>query len=305
MSCTGSQTTARLWRGWIRGMCPWPGIVCLAVLATDLWIGKYLTYPTDVWPNRPVENFLTFINYTQIKKLPFRLDVFYVLKYDSRGTAPGESGTGNLLSHAIGIQAEGTAFDVLDAARTFAAQLGRYGSDTLRAFGANAKLGATAPVPWKPRLGVQYTWGSGDSDPTDGVHQTFDGVYGGRDIFFYGYQNLFFWANLRDAEVDFSVKPWRGLTFNVEYHHFNLDQPRDAWYTTGLKAYRRDPTAGSGTTLGDELDARVVLSLWNHLELMTGYGRFFPGGFVRATDASAPANWYLAQAAYSWGKERT
>jgi hypothetical protein len=118
------------------------------------------------------------------------------------------------------------------------------------------------------------------------------------------YLNLFFWANLRDAELDFSVKPWRGLTLYVEYHHFNLDQAKDAWYTTGLKAYRRDPTGGSGTTLGDELDARVVWSLWNHLELMAGYGRFFPGGFVRATGASAPANWYFAQAAYSWLKER-
>ncbi len=269
-------------------------------LETDLWVGKYLTYQTDVWPDRPVENFLTFVDYTQIKKLPFRLDVFYVLKYDSSGTTAGESGTGNLLSHTVGIQAEGTAFDVLDAGGTFAAQLGRYGGDVVRAFGANVKLAATVPVSWRPRLAAQYTWGSGDSDPTDGVHQTFDGVYGGRDIFFYGYLNLFFWANIRDAELDFSVKPWHGLTLFVEYHRFNLDQAKDAWYTTSLKAYRRDPSGSSGTTLGDELDARVALSLWNHLELMAGYGRFFPGGFASATGASAPANWYFAQTAYSW-----
>jgi hypothetical protein len=188
----------------------------------------------------------------------------------------------------------------MDGGGTFAAQVGRYGRDTLRAFGANGKLGATAPVSWKPRLGVQYTWGSGDSDPTDGFHGIFDGVYGGRDIFFYGYLNLFFWANLCDAEVDFSVKPWRGFTFYVEYHHFNLDQATDAWYSTGLKAYRRDPMGASGTTLGDELDTRVVLSLWNHLELTAGYGRYFPGGFARATGSAAPANWTFAQAAYSW-----
>jgi len=188
---------------------------------------------------------------------------------------------------------EDVVFVVLTGRVTFHA-------DGLRAFGANAKLGATVPVSWKPRLGVQYTWGSGDSNPTDGVHETFDGVYGGRDIFFYGYLNLFFWANLRDAELDFSAKPWRGVTLNVEYHHFNLDQANDAWYTTGLKVARRDISGASGTTLGDEFDARVALSLWNHLELMAGYGRFFPGEFVRTTGASAPANWYFAQAAYSW-----
>jgi hypothetical protein len=79
-----------------------------------------------------------------------------------------------------------------------------------------------------------------------------------------------------------------------------LPIPREASSPRGwLKAYRRDPTGGSGTTLGDELDARVNLILWNHLDLMAGYGRFFPGGFVKATDASAPANCF-AQAAYSW-----
>jgi hypothetical protein len=271
-----------------------------AWLEPDLWVGKYLQYKTDVWPNRPIGNFLTFVNYTQIKRLPFRLDLFYILKYDSSRKTAGESGTGNLLSHTLGGQAKGTGFDVLDASATFAAALGRYGQDTLRAFGANGGLGVTAPVAWKPRLGVQYTWGSGDSNPTDGVHGTFDGVYGGRDIFFYGYLNLFFWANLRDAEVDCSIKPKRSLTFYVEHHHFTLDQPTDAWYTTGLKAFRRDPDGRSGLTLGDELDCRVAWTLWSHLELMGGCGRFFPGAFVKNTGPASPANWYFAQAAYSW-----
>jgi hypothetical protein len=240
------------------------------------------------------------VNYTQIKRLPFRLDEFYVLNYDRSGKIAGESGSGNLLSHTVGVQAEWTAFDVLEGSATCAAQLGRYGRDTLRAFGANGRLGVTAPVTWKPRVGVQYTWGSGDSNPSDGVHGAFDGVYGGRDIFFYGYLNLFFWANLRDAEIDFSIKPQRGLVFYAEYHHFTLDQSTDAWYTTGFKAYRRDADGRSGSTLGDEIDFRVAWTLWNHLELMGGYGRFFPGAFVKNTGPASPANWYFAQAAYSW-----
>jgi hypothetical protein len=267
---------------------------------TDAWVGKYLTYKSDVWPNRDVDRFLTFVAYTHLKELPFRLDLFYVLKHDTSGTAAGESGTGNLLSHTVGLQAEGYAFDLLDASATFAAQFGRYGRDLLRAYGASGKLGLTLPVPGKPRFGGQYTWGSGDSNPTDGVHGTFDGVYGGRDIYFYGYLNLFFWANLRDAEIDLSAKPHRALELFVEYHHFRLDQPTDAWYTTGLKAYRRDAAGRSGTALGDELDIRATWTLWNHLELMGGYGRFFPGSFVKDTGPAAAANWFFVQTAYSW-----
>jgi hypothetical protein len=110
----------------------------------------------------------------------------------------------------------------------------------------------------------------------------------------------FFWANLKDAEIDLSCKPHRAVAVNVEYHDFALDDPTDAWYTTGFKAYRRDPTGRSGTTLGKELDFRVVWTLWRHLELMGGYGRFFPGGFVKSTGPAAPANWYFVQSAYSW-----
>jgi hypothetical protein len=266
----------------------------------DAWVGKYLTYKSDVWPDRDIDHFLTFVCYAHVKELPFRLDFFYVLKRDSGGKVAGESGIGNLISHTIGLQVEGHAFDVLDASATFAAQLGRYGNDTLRAFGASGKLGVTLPVAGKPRLGGQYTWGSGDSNPTDGVHGTFDGVYGGRDIFFYGSLNLFFWANLIDAEIDFSLEPQPALAFYVEYHHFRLDQAADAWYTTGLKAYRRDPAGCSGTLLGGELDFRMVWTLWNHLELMGGYGRFFPGGFVMNTGFASPANWFFVQTAYSW-----
>ena len=267
---------------------------------TDAWVGKYLLYKTDVWPDRHIDHFQTFVAYTHLKELPFRLDLFYVLKHDTSGTAAGESGTGNLLSHTVGLQAEGRAFDLLDASATFAAQYGRYGGDLLRAYGASGKLGLTLPVAGKPRIGGQYTWGSGDSNPADGVHGTFDGVYGGRDIYFYGCLNLFFWANIRDAEVDFSVKPHPGIELFVEYHHFRLDQATDAWYTTGLNAYRRDPAGQSGTALGDELDFRATWTLWNHLELMGGYGRFFPGGFVEITGPASPANWFFVQATYSW-----
>jgi hypothetical protein len=132
------------------------------------------------------------------------------------------------------------------------------------------------------------------------VHGTFDGVYGGRDIFFYGYLNLFFWANLRDYEVDISARPRRALTGYLEAHHFALDQARDGWYTTGLQVARRDRTGRSGTTLGDEADARVAWAPSDHLELMAGLGRFFPGSFVAATGAASQANWYFGQTTYSW-----
>lgn len=131
------------------------------------------------------------------------------------------------------------------------------------------------------------------------MHQTFDGVYGGRDIFFYGYLNLFVWANPRDAGIDFSVTPHRALTGFVEFHHSALDRSADAWYTTSLKPYHRDPSGRSGSALGEELDLRVVWNASAHLELMAGCGRFFPGSFVSNTGPASSADWSFAQVTYS------
>ena len=269
-------------------------------VSSDLWMGDYLRYKSETWPDRSTPDFLTLVDYVQIRRLPVRLDVFYVLKHDASGRVVGESGTGDLLSHTLGVQAEGRALRRLDGSVTLAGQCGRYGQDQLRAFGASTRLGVTLPAAWTPRVGGQFTWGSGDRDPSDGVHGTFDGVYGGRDIFFYGYLNLFFWANLRDYEVDISARPRRALTGYLEAHHFALDQARDGWYTTGLQVARRDRTGRSGTTLGDEADARVAWAPSDHLELMAGLGRFFPGSFVAATGAASQANWYFGQTTYSW-----
>lgn len=266
----------------------------------DLWAGKYLTYKAEIWPNQAVDNPQTYVGYAHVKNLPARLELFYVLQHDRRRQTIGESGSGALAAHTFGLQAEGKPFEPMDAALTVAAQRGRHGADKLRAYGVSAKVGATASRAWQPRLGLQYTWGSGDEDPGDGIHGTFDGVCGGRDIFFYGYLNLFFWANLRDAQVDFRAKPTGGSAVHVEYHRFRLAQPRDAWYTTGLGAFRRDPLGTSGTHLGDELDVRVVTTLGSHLEIMSGFGRFSPGSFVKSTGPVAPATWFFVQTGYSW-----
>jgi len=267
---------------------------------TDLWIGKFLQYKTSVWPDRSVDNFSTFVTYAGLKNLPFRLDLFYVNKVDNREQVVGETGNGDLASSTVGIQAEGQVCGIVSGGATFVWQFGRYGGDEIRAFGANVKLGVTVPVAWKPQIGGQVTCGSGDHDPSDGIHGTFDGVYGGRDIYFYGYLNLFFWANLWDNELDLSVRPDRNLAIYLEYHHFALAQGRDAWYTTGLTAYRRDPTGQSGTSLGDELDFRISWTLWSHLEIMGGVGQFFPGAFVSHTGPANKASWCCLQMAYGW-----
>jgi len=273
----------------------------LRYLQLDLWAGRFVINLPQDWPNRWSDGPTAVVGYAKIRRLPLRLDLFYALKLDWRGQTVGESGTGNLQSHSVGFQLEGTLLEGLfDYGATFVTQLGRWGADRLLAFGANGKLGFVMPAPWRPRLGVQLTWGSGDRDATDGVHGTFDGVFGGADLSLYGQMNLFFWANLRDYEIDFAVWPAKGLKALVEYHFFTLDEANDAWYTTGLKPLRRDPTGAAGSELGHEIDVRIHWSPLAELALILGYSHFFPGRFVRATGRTAHADWVMLQAKYGF-----
>jgi len=266
----------------------------------DLWAGRYIENRPDEWPNRDFHDPTTFVAYVAAKGLPARLDVFYAFKYDDRGETRGESGLGYLRSHALGFQSQGTLAGPFDYSVTLVGQGGDYGDDRLEAGGANAALGATLSLPGQPRLAAQFTWGSGDRDPEDGRHGTFDGVWGGADLNFYGDLNLFYWANLRDYELDLHLRPCPEMRLFLEYHVFTLDESRDAWYTTGLKPLRRDVTGHSGMSLGSEVDFRATYAPFKGLEVMAGYGCFFPGSYVRRTGPAEEAQGVFLQVKYAF-----
>jgi len=269
-------------------------------LNLDLWVARPVENRPDKWPNHFAKAPTLAVAYLHTKTLPFRLDLFYAMKHDGTGTVQGEQRQGNLLSHALGFQMDGKALsDILDFSLTFVYEFGWRSDARLRAFGANVRLGATAPILTKPRLAFQFTWGSGDRDPQDGVYETFDGVLGGADIYFYGQMNLFFWANLRDYEADLHLHPAKPLELRLEYHYFTLDQAKDGWYTTGLKVLRRDKNGQSGIELGHEIDFRGAWKVAQGVELLFGYSHFFPGAFVRATGAHPEANWFMFQTTFS------
>ncbi len=264
------------------------------LLDVDAWVGRFIENRPDTWPNRAFPDPTAFVAYVSVKKLPVRLDFFYAARYDPSGDTRGEKGVGDLISHSPGFQSEGKFAGHFDYSATFVAQFGEYGKDRIEAFGAAAALGFTAPIPWKPRLAARFAWGSGDGNPGDGVHETFDGVFGGADRF-YGDLNLFFWSNLRDYELDLRIEPTGKLLIFAEYHYFTLDRSKDAWYTTGLRPLRRDITGASGARLGWELDLRAVWMPFRGFEIMVGYGIFEPGRFVRSTGKDDAAHGFFLQ----------
>jgi hypothetical protein len=156
-----------------------------------------------------------------------------------------------------------------------------------------------------PRVGLEYNFASGDSDPTDGKHETFDNLYPTNHKF-YGYMDFFSWQNLHDVRAIFTIKPTTRLSLAIEGHGFWLADTHDNLYNAGgvsrgaganANGFGRNPSYGS--FVGTELDVIAGYALTKFANLEAGYGHFFTGDYVDATwsnvGGSADADWIYMQ----------
>jgi len=194
-------------------------------------------------------------------------------------------------------------------------QGGRYAGDAINAFGVAVTAGYNVPPPLldgaELRAGVEYDYGSGDSDPTDGKRETFDPIYPFAHNF-HGSADLFSWKNGQDLMVKGTVElpRWEDVNpiwFEAQYHWFWLAGERDGWFNAGLGQIRRDPAGDSGRFVGNELDLHLKYTLVDlsapvaaapgrhRVWIWLGYTRFFPGEFVEETGDSPDRDFVYAQ----------
>ena len=244
--------------------------------------------------------FHTYGVYATLKELPFRVDLFYIKKESHGNYVIGSHGeTVDLDISSFGFYVDGKLRRRWDYRGTFAHTFGMRDHATVEAYGASARLGYTFDVPWKLRIGAEFSYGSGDPNPGSGRYQTFDGLFGAVDIT-YGRMNLFSWKNLHDYQVSLGIKPTKELGVSLDWHFFRLDKAKDAWYYGNGRPQRQDPTGAAGTELGQEIDLTAKYKCSEQLDLQAGYAHFFPGTFIRRTGPSRDADWAFAQLVYRY-----
>jgi len=233
--------------------------------------------------------------YAMLKNLPWRVDLFYLKKESHGNFVVGPHGETLALDvSTFGFYLDGKLHQRWDYGGTFAHSFGMRAHAGVEAYGLNARLGRTFALPWKPRIGFEFSYGSGDPDPTSGRHQTFDGLFGAIDRV-YGRMNLFAWMNLQDYQTSLSLEPGEKLDVRLDWHYFRLDKARDAWYYCNSRPQRWDPTGAAGSDLGHEIDLVVKYKCSRCLNLQAGYAHFFPGLFIQRTGPSPDADWAFVQ----------
>lgn len=95
------------------------------------------------------------------------------------------------------------------------------------AFGliAGYKFGLAIPI----RLGISLDHASGDRDPTDKKHQTFDNLYHTNHIF-YGNADQISWQNMSGASVDVTLWLVKQGWLKMAYWYFQRASGKDAFY---------------------------------------------------------------------------
>lgn len=240
--------------------------------------------------------------YGQITALPDHvLEPYFIVHHEHDRTIVDSKGRlDNYITYTAGTRFVGK-WSNLDYGVEGAGQWGHWGDDSHRAWAAHGRAGYTASmIPWKPRLGAEYNFASGDGDPTDNEHETFDNLFPTNHLH-YGYMDFMNWSNMHNLRLNLKVKPLEKLALIVDYHFFWLDQPTDAWRNAGGVPLRPvDPTGKSGDYLGREIDFTAKYTINKHLNVAGGVAKFFPSDYVRNTGAHDSPEWAFVQLALSF-----
>jgi hypothetical protein len=196
---------------------------------------------------------------------------------------------------AWGLRFKGLALKNIDYSFEAILERGSDGTNPIRAWGNTFGAGYRFdPVPLKPRVFWQYDYASGDKDPNDGVHGTFDTMFPtAHDRF--GITDLFGWQNIRTWRGGITVEPRRRWTVTAQFMDISLASAEDALYNTSGSAILRDTSGRSGTHVGQEFDVYTWLELNRHVNFGVGVGHLMPGGFLSALSKGPTYNYpYLA-----------
>ena len=233
--------------------------------------------------------------------LGLSLEPFSMTKRDTHRRYKGEDGrAGSLKAAYVGMRVYKRDLHGFDFDATYIREFGDFASDTIRAYGYHLLAAyAITSCSYHPRVSVEYSVGSGDKNPKDGRHETFDGAFGARDKM-YGRMNLFKWQNIRDAQINLELYPRKWMYLKAEFHKFWLDEKRDGW-SLNPKLYR-DKSGNSGDEVGKEFDLVCRFNLPKGNQIQTGYGHFWPDEFAKKLASDKQANWFFLQWQYkfSW-----
>jgi hypothetical protein len=179
-----------------------------------------------------------------------------------------------------GVRGDGPLPRRFDYTFETALQAGKSGDDDHRAWAGYYIVGyKLTPGQLSPRLFVNYSYATGDSQQGDGQHGTFDMLFPTNHAY-YGWANRHAWRNLQEVAGGMVWRPTARWVINLEYHTFWLATRQDAFYEFSGRPLVRNPGASSAKT-DQEVDAYAVFNASPRVQFVIGVGHVIPGPFLK------------------------
>jgi hypothetical protein len=175
-------------------------------------------------------------------------------------------------------------------------QFGDLKGKDLQAFASHVDGGYNfVNTAWKPRIGAEYNFGSGDDNLADGTNKTFQNLFPTNHLF-YGFMDLFSLQNLHNIALNVSANPTSKLKLTADYHAFWQAEGADNWYRVNGVATVRTPNPKASSFLGTELDLTFTYKYNPNLSFHGGFSHFFAGDWLKASGPADDANFVWLQA---------
>jgi len=242
---------------------------------------------SDWLGNGDVRNqFFSGLYYSNTARLPFQTTDLYAFHLHEESFAGGNDFV------TLGTRWKGDPLKLAgwDYTAEFAGQAGRVGGKALRAYAHHLEAGYNwLKSTWKPRLALEYSFGTGDSDPNDGRVNTFQNLFPTNHPP-YGFMDTFSWQNMHNVVLRLAAQPNAKVKTTLDFHAFWLATTGDAWYRANGTTRVRGINPNASRHAGCELDFTVQAKLDQHLDMLLGYSRFFAGSYLADTGASSDAD---------------
>lgn len=234
-------------------------------------------------------------SYFTYKAIPDHgIDFYYFYNRNANEPVNANGNRGSLDMNTIGGRFYGNS-GPWDYDAELTGQFGDFAGDSVAAWSFSTEAGITfEDIDWRPRLGVGFDIATGDTDPSDGRHQTFNHLFPLGHAYL-GIMDFVARENVIAGNVNLTVRPLENVSAVAAYHMFWLEEEADGLFSPGRALLRRDLTGSSGRHIGNELDFILNWKLDDHQDLQLGYAHFWHGSFVDSTGLSDDADFIYLQ----------
>ena len=238
--------------------------------------------------------------YTTYKAIPDHYIDMYLFALRDTGDLRNANGrVGDLSVYTLGGRVGGKT-GPFDYEGEMAGQWGSFAGDRIHAWMGTIDAGYKfSDCPWKPRVGVGFDYASGDDNPRDNTHDTFNQLFP-FSHFYLGLIDATARQNILATNVNLTFKPHKKITTRLAWYSFWNDSKRDALYNAGGAPTRRAMFGGAGHDIGNELDLTIKYKIDLHQAMLFGYSHFWDNNFIQATGPSQDADFIYLQYGYTF-----